>query len=81
MRGNFEVDEQQYPFLVDHVGLDEIHITDALTGESLCRQPLRGEFGSAERQAQLDALRDEALRQCRLRREANAAKAQQPAVA
>lgn len=78
MRGTFDFNEEQYPFLVQRVGIDEVVIRHQLTGEEIDRQPLAGEYGSEARKAQFARLDAEAVRLCRELRNSHAAPEPQP---
>lgn len=78
MRGTFDFNKEQYPFLVQHVGIDEVVIRNQLTGEEIDRQPLAGEYGSDERKEQNERLEAEAVRLCRELRNSHAAPEPQP---
>lgn len=78
MRGTFDFDKEQYPFLVQHVGIDEVVIRHQLTGEEIDRQPLAGAYGSDERKAQSQRLEAEAVRLCRELRNSHKAPEPQP---
>lgn len=71
MRGTFDFATEQYPFLVQHVGTNEVCIKNALTGEEFRRQQLAGDFGSPERKAQSAKLEQVAVRLCQASREAH----------
>ena len=73
MRGTFDFNKEQYPFLVQRVGIDEVVIRHQLTGEEIDRQPLAGEYGSGERKAQAERLEAEAVRLSQESRKANSA--------
>lgn len=64
MRGTFDFNKEQFPFLTQHVGLDEVVIRHQLTGEEIDRQPLAGAYGSDERKAQLERLEAKAIKLC-----------------
>lgn len=64
MRGTFDFNKEQFPFLVQHVGIDEVVIRHQLTGEEIDRQPLAGKYGSDERKAQAQALEAKAIKLC-----------------
>lgn len=64
MRGTFDFNKEQYPFLVQHVGTNDVAIRHQLTGEEIGRQPLEGEYGSEARKAQSERLEAEAIRLC-----------------
>ena len=78
MRGTFDFNKEQYPFLVQHVGINDVVIRHQLTGEEIDRQPLAGEYGSGERKAQSARLEAEAVRLCRELRNSHAAPEPQP---
>ena len=64
MRGTFDFNKEQFPFLVQHVGIDEVVIRHQLTGEEIDRQPLAGKYGSDERKAQCERLEAKAIQLC-----------------
>lgn len=78
MRGTFDFNKEQYPFLVQHVGTNEVVIRHQLTGEEIDRQPLAGEYGSDERKAQSERLEAEAVRLCQELRNSHVAPEPQP---
>jgi len=73
MRGTFDFDKEQYPYLTQQVGTNEVVIRHQLTGEEFERQPLAGAYGSEERKAQNERLEAEAIRLCRESRKARSA--------
>ena len=73
MRGTFDFNKEQYPFLVQRVGIDEVVIRHQLTGEEIDRQPLAGEYGSESRKAQAERLEAEAVRLSQESRKSNSA--------
>ena len=73
MRGTFDFNKEQYPFLVQHVGTNDIAIRHQLTGEEIARQPIEGEYNSDERKAQAERLEAEAVRLSQESRKANSA--------
>ena len=78
MRGTFDFNKEQYPFLVQFVGIDEVVVRNQLTGEEIDRQPLAGEYGSAERKAQSERLEAKAIELCRELRNSHVAPEPQP---
>lgn len=78
MRGTFDFNKEQYPFLVQHVGTDEVVIRHQLTGEEIDRQPLAGEYGSDERKAQSARLEAKAIQLCQELRNSHVAPEPQP---
>ena len=78
MRGTFDFNKEQFPFLVQHVGIDEVVIRHQLTGEEIDRQPLAGEYGSDERKAQSARLEAEAVRLSQESRNSRVAPEPQP---
>lgn len=78
MRGTFDFKKEQYPFLVQFVGIDEVVIRNQLTGEEIDRQPLAGEYGSDERKAQSARLEAEAVRLCQELRNSHVTPEPQP---
>ena len=78
MRGTFDFNKEQYPFLVQNVGINEVVIRHQLTGEEIDRQPLAGEYGSDERKAQAQRLEAEAVRLCQELRNSHKAPEPQP---
>lgn len=79
MRGTFDFETEQYPFLVQHVGTNEVVVRNALNGDEYRRQPLAGAYDSPERKAQSDKLSAVAIRLCRASREAKKSGEAQPA--
>ena len=73
MRGTFDFNKEQYPFLVQNVGINEVVIRHQLTGEEIARQPLEGEYNSDERKAQAERLEAEAVRLSQESRKSNSA--------
>lgn len=73
MRGTFDFNKEQYPFLVQHVGTTDVAIRHQLTGEEIDRQPLAGEYGSDERKEQNERLEAKAIQLCQESRKANSA--------
>ena len=73
MRGTFDFNKEQYPFLVQHVGTNDIAIRHQLTGEEIARQPLEGAYDSGERKAQAEHLEAEAVRLSQESRKSNSA--------
>lgn len=71
MRGTFDFNEEQYPFLVQNVGINEVVIRNQLTGEEIDRQLVVGERGSDERKEQNERLEAEAVRLSQESRKAN----------
>lgn len=78
MRGTFDFNKEQYPFLVQHVGTNEVVIRHQLTGEEIDRQPLAGKYGSDERKAQAQALEAKAIKLCQESRNNHVAPEPQP---
>lgn len=78
MRGTFDFNKEQYPFLVQHVGINDVAIRHQLTGEEIDRQPLAGEYGSDERKAQSQRLEAEAVRLSQEARNSRVAPEPQP---
>ena len=68
MRGNYEANQEFYPFLVQHVGTNEIGVLNALEGTTVHREELAGTYASDARNAQLHRLEAQALRLCNERR-------------
>lgn len=73
MRGTFDFNKEQFPFLVQHVGTNDIAIRHQLTGEEIDRQPLEGVYDSPERKAQSERLEIKAINLCRESRKAKSA--------
>lgn len=73
MRGTFDFNKEQYPFLVQNVGINEVVIRHQLTDEEIDRQPVAGERGSNERKEQNERLEAKAIKLSQESRKANSA--------
>ena len=51
MQGHFEIAKNQYPWLPVNIGEDLV-VKNQVTGEEDLREPVAGEYKSAEREAQ-----------------------------
>ena len=78
MRGTFDFNKEQYPFLVQNVGINEVVIRNQLTGEEIDRQLVVGERGSDERKEQNERLEAEAVRLSQEARNSRVASEPQP---
>ena len=73
MRGTFDFNKEQFPFLVQNVGVNDVVIRHQLTGEEIDRQPVAGERGSDERKEQNERLEAKAIQLCQESRKAKSA--------
>ena len=79
MRGNFELEESQYPVAVAHVGLNDIQVVDLTTSHVHLRETKQEDL--VGRKEQVKRLEAHAAKLNREIREATQARAQENALA